>query len=180
MPVLERHAEMPVLVFDHPTLGQCSAYPIGCSHEWLLLVSSPPSPPRISSSSISQPWHTCSMPTLVYPGGICCPWYTSPGWVGMAVPYATVNIKFLMAVRRITRCPLGDLIHWKSLRGRRFNCGLDPHWLDGDVCGSAAAFPLRQMIGYDIRLWRHCLRLLLLAHCYGHLALNLFLQSLIM
>ena len=24
-------------------------------------------------------------------GGICCPWYTSPGWVGMAVPYATVN-----------------------------------------------------------------------------------------
>ena len=30
-------AEMPVLVFDHPTLGQCSAYPIGCSHEWLLL-----------------------------------------------------------------------------------------------------------------------------------------------
>ena len=41
MPVLERHAEMPVLVFDHPTLGQCSAYPIGCSHEWLLLVSSP-------------------------------------------------------------------------------------------------------------------------------------------
>ena len=41
MPALERHAEMPVLVFDHPTLGQCSAYPIGCSHEWLLLVSSP-------------------------------------------------------------------------------------------------------------------------------------------
>ena len=38
---LERHAEMPVMVFDHPTLGQCSAYPIGCSHEWLLLVSSP-------------------------------------------------------------------------------------------------------------------------------------------
>ena len=33
MPALERHAEMPVLVFDHPTLGQCSAYPIGCSHE---------------------------------------------------------------------------------------------------------------------------------------------------
>ena len=32
---------MPVLVFDHPTLEQCSAYPIGCSHEWLLLVSSP-------------------------------------------------------------------------------------------------------------------------------------------
>ena len=41
MPALERHAEMPVLVFDHPTLGQCSAYSIGCSHEWLLLVSSP-------------------------------------------------------------------------------------------------------------------------------------------
>ena len=41
MPALERHAEMPVLVFDHPTLEQCSAYPIGCSHEWLLLVSSP-------------------------------------------------------------------------------------------------------------------------------------------
>src|SRR6185503_11859192 len=41
MPVLERHAEMSVLVFDHPTLGQYSAYPIGCSHEWLLLVSSP-------------------------------------------------------------------------------------------------------------------------------------------
>lgn len=41
MMALERHAEMPVLVFDHPTLGQCSAYPIGCSHEWLLLVSSP-------------------------------------------------------------------------------------------------------------------------------------------
>ena len=41
MPALERHAEMPVLVFDHPTLGQCRAYPIGCSHEWLLLVSSP-------------------------------------------------------------------------------------------------------------------------------------------
>ena len=38
---LERHAEMPVLVFDHPTLEQYSAYPIGCSHEWLLLVSSP-------------------------------------------------------------------------------------------------------------------------------------------
>ena len=31
MPVLERHAEMPVLVFDHPTLGQCSAYLIECS-----------------------------------------------------------------------------------------------------------------------------------------------------
>ena len=28
MLALERHAEMPVLVFDHPTLGQCSAYPI--------------------------------------------------------------------------------------------------------------------------------------------------------
>ena len=41
MPALERHAEMPVLVFDHLTLGQCSAYPIECSHEWLLLVSSP-------------------------------------------------------------------------------------------------------------------------------------------
>ena len=41
MPALERHAEMPVLVFDHPTLGRCSAYPIGFSHEWLLLVSSP-------------------------------------------------------------------------------------------------------------------------------------------
>ena len=40
MMALERHAEMPVLVFDHLTLGQCSAYPIGCSHEWLLLVSS--------------------------------------------------------------------------------------------------------------------------------------------
>ena len=33
MMALERHAEMPVLVFDHPTLGQYSAYPIGCSHE---------------------------------------------------------------------------------------------------------------------------------------------------
>ena len=33
MTSLERHAEMPVLVLDHPTLGQCSAYPIGCSHE---------------------------------------------------------------------------------------------------------------------------------------------------
>ena len=41
MLALEMHAEMPVLVFDHPTLGQCSAYPIGCSHEWLLLMSSP-------------------------------------------------------------------------------------------------------------------------------------------
>ena len=41
MMALERHAEMSVLVFDHPTLEQCSAYPIGCSHEWLLLVSSP-------------------------------------------------------------------------------------------------------------------------------------------
>ena len=41
MMALERHAEMLVLVFDHPNLGQCSAYPIGCSHEWLLLVSSP-------------------------------------------------------------------------------------------------------------------------------------------
>ena len=41
MMALERHAEMPVLVFDHPTLGQCSAYPIGWSHEWILLVSSP-------------------------------------------------------------------------------------------------------------------------------------------
>ena len=41
MPALERHAEMPVLVYDHPTLGQYSAYPIECSHEWLLLVSSP-------------------------------------------------------------------------------------------------------------------------------------------
>ena len=40
MTALEWHAEMPVLVFDHPTLGQCSAYPIGYSHEWLLLVSS--------------------------------------------------------------------------------------------------------------------------------------------
>ena len=26
-------AEMPVLVFDHPTIGQCSAYSIGCGHE---------------------------------------------------------------------------------------------------------------------------------------------------
>ena len=69
MPALERHAEMPILVFDHPTLGQCSTYPIGCSHEWLLLVSSPPSPPGILSSSISQPWHTCSTPTLIYPAG---------------------------------------------------------------------------------------------------------------
>ena len=33
MTALERHAEMPVLVFDHPTLGQYSAYPIGCSLE---------------------------------------------------------------------------------------------------------------------------------------------------
>ena len=33
MPALERHTEMPVLVFDHPTLGRCRAYPIGCSHE---------------------------------------------------------------------------------------------------------------------------------------------------
>ena len=33
MMALERHAEMPVLVFDHPTLGQCSTYPIECSHE---------------------------------------------------------------------------------------------------------------------------------------------------
>ena len=33
MPALERHAEMPVLVFEFLTLGQCSAYPIGCSHE---------------------------------------------------------------------------------------------------------------------------------------------------
>ena len=41
MSALERHAEMPILVFDHLTLGRCSAYPIGCSHEWLLLVSSP-------------------------------------------------------------------------------------------------------------------------------------------
>ena len=40
MPALERHAEMPVLVFDHPTLEQYSAYPIRCSHEWLMLVSS--------------------------------------------------------------------------------------------------------------------------------------------
>jgi len=59
-----------------------------------------PSPPGISSSSVSQPWHTCSTPTLVYPARICYPWYTSPGWVGMAVPYATMNIKFLMAVCR--------------------------------------------------------------------------------
>ena len=41
MTALERHAEMPVLVFDHPILGQCSAYPIVYSYEWLLLVSSP-------------------------------------------------------------------------------------------------------------------------------------------
>ena len=41
MLALERHAEMSILVFDHPTLGRCSAYPIGCSHEWLLLVFSP-------------------------------------------------------------------------------------------------------------------------------------------
>ena len=41
MPAMERHAEMPVFVFDHPTLGQYSTYPIGCSYEWLLLVSSP-------------------------------------------------------------------------------------------------------------------------------------------
>ena len=34
MMALERHAEMPVLVFDHPTLGRCSAYPIEYSHEW--------------------------------------------------------------------------------------------------------------------------------------------------
>ena len=99
MMALERHAEMPVLVFDHPTIGQYSAYPIGYSHEWLLLVSSPHRL-QVSSSSISQPWHICSTPTLVYPAGICCPWYTSTCWVGMAVPYATVNIKFLMAVCR--------------------------------------------------------------------------------
>ena len=41
MTALERHTEMPILVFNHPTLGRCSTYPIGCSHEWLLLVSSP-------------------------------------------------------------------------------------------------------------------------------------------
>ena len=41
MQALERHAEMPVLVFDHPTLRRYSTYPIGCSNEWLLLVSSP-------------------------------------------------------------------------------------------------------------------------------------------
>ena len=87
MMALERHAEMPVLVVDHPTLRQCSAYPIGCSAYPI-------------GSSVSQPCHTCSTPTLVYPAGICCPWYTSPGWVGMVVPYTTVNIKFLMAVYR--------------------------------------------------------------------------------
>ena len=57
MPALERHAEMPVLVFDHPTLGQCSAYPIGCSHEWLLLVSLP-----IASRNISLE----RLPTLAH------------------------------------------------------------------------------------------------------------------
>ena len=41
MTALERYAEMPVLVFDHPTLGRYSTYTIGCSLEWLLLVSSP-------------------------------------------------------------------------------------------------------------------------------------------
>ena len=65
------------------------------------------------------------------------------------------------------------------MQGHRFNCGMDPCCLNGDICGSAAAFLLRQMISCDIRLWSHRLRLLLLAHCYGHLALNLFLQSLI-
>ena len=51
----------------------------------------------------------------------------------------------------------------KSLRDCRLNCGLDPRWLgDGDVCGSVAAFPLRQVVSCDIRLWRHRLRLLLL------------------
>ena len=40
MMALERHAEMLVLVFDHPTLGRYSTYPKVCSHEWLLLVSS--------------------------------------------------------------------------------------------------------------------------------------------
>ena len=104
MTALERHAEVPVLVFDHPTLGQCIAYPIGCSHEWLLLVSSPHRLQEYQARA-SPNWHTCSMPTLIYPPRICCPWYTSPGWVGMMVPYATVNIKFFMAVCRSQRVP---------------------------------------------------------------------------
>ena len=100
------------------------------------------------------------------------------GWHGGIVRNSEHYV--LIGSLQVTRCLLGDLIHWKSLRGRRFNCGLDPRWLDdGDVCGSAAAFLLKQVIGYDIRLWRHRLRLLLLAHYYGHLTLNLFLQCLI-
>ena len=39
---VERVAEMSAFEgVVHPTSGRCSAYPIGCSHEWLLLVSSP-------------------------------------------------------------------------------------------------------------------------------------------
>ena len=38
---LERVAEMSAFErVVHPTSGRCSAYPIGCSHEWPLLVSS--------------------------------------------------------------------------------------------------------------------------------------------
>ena len=56
------------------------------------------SPPGILSLSVSQPSHTCSTPTLAYLVGISYPWYTSPGWVGIALAYATVNIKFLIAL----------------------------------------------------------------------------------
>ena len=56
MTALERLAEMPVLLFDHPTLAGCSAYPIGCRHESSASVLSL-SPPGISSSSVPQPSH---------------------------------------------------------------------------------------------------------------------------
>ena len=57
MMALKRHAEMPVLVFDHPTLGRCSAYPIGCSHEWTLLVSSPRRLQEYQARASSNPAH---------------------------------------------------------------------------------------------------------------------------
>ena len=81
MPALERHTEMPVLVFDHLTLEQCSAYPIGCSHEWLLLVSSPHRLQEYQAPASPNPGTPAPCQLLCILSEFAAQ-YTSPGWVG--------------------------------------------------------------------------------------------------
>ena len=70
MTALERHAEILVLVFNHPTLGRCSAYPIGCSHEWLLLVSSPRRLQEYQARASPNPSTVEEPPKILGPGAL--------------------------------------------------------------------------------------------------------------